>query len=180
MDMGWARRQRTNAWIGGGGTLRDPGPAYERDGTLRVGRTGGRAVGGGHQYTCRPMVRPVMLAAAVCPLVSCGPTIRPSFDSPEPAARNAAIVAAARSGDRRAVPDLVRMLDSDDPATRLLAIRTLERLTGQTFGYDHAAERRDREPAVRRWREFAAVDPARPGADGGVRGGTGAGEARHE
>lgn len=138
------------------------------------------------------MVRRVILLAAVCslvcplvcPLVSCGPTIRPSFDSPEPAARNAAIVAAARSGDRRAVPDLVRMLDSDDPATRLLAIRTLERLTGQTFGYDHAAESRDREPAVRRWREFAAGGPGRAGAgtDGAKGGGgtAGAGEARHE
>jgi HEAT repeat protein len=82
---------------------------------------------------------------------ACGPTIHPSFDSPEPAARNAAIVRAADQGDRSAIPDLVRMLDSDDPATRLLAIRTLERLEGTTLGYDHAASIPDRDQAIARW-----------------------------
>jgi len=93
------------------------------------------------------------------------------FDSPEPAARMDAILDAARRSDRSAVPDIVETLESDDPATRLLAIRTLERLTGQTFGYDYAAPRAEREIAVDRWREFAV------GERGGVRsgGGNGAG-----
>lgn len=73
------------------------------------------------------------------------------FDSPEPAARIEAAVDAADRGDRSAIPQLIGLLDSDDPATRLVAIRSLERLTGQTLGYDHAAPEADREPAIARW-----------------------------
>ena len=75
----------------------------------------------------------------------------PDFNSPEPAARNAAIVRAARDKDQSAIPDLIRMLDSDDPTTRVLAIRTLERLTGQTHGYDPEADAASRSRAVDEW-----------------------------
>ncbi|HYF15326.1 MAG TPA: HEAT repeat domain-containing protein [Phycisphaerales bacterium] len=99
-------------------------------------------------------------AAALCAslLAACGPTVDPSFDSPEPAARNAAIVEAVRSGDRAAIPDLVRMLESDDPATRVLAIRALERLTGRTLDYEATADELARAGAVRRWREHAGME----------------------
>lgn len=93
-------------------------------------------------------------------LSGCGPTIRPSFDSPEPAARNAAIVEAARKSDQSTVPDLVRMLDSDDPATRQLAIQTLEQLTGQRLGYDPTDTLTMREAAISRWRAY--VNDHRP------------------
>jgi HEAT repeat protein len=75
----------------------------------------------------------------------------PDFNSPEPAARNAAIVRAAREGEQAAIPDLVRLLDSDDPATRVLSIRTLERLTGQTLGYDPAGDAASRDRAIAEW-----------------------------
>jgi hypothetical protein len=99
----------------------------------------------------------VLLIATACMawMPACGPAIHPSFDSPEPAARNAAIVTAAGTKDPSAIPQLVRMLDSDDPATRLLAIRTLESITGETFGYDHADDRDAREPSVSRWQQYA-------------------------
>lgn len=100
----------------------------------------------------------VVLAA----LAGCGGSIKPSFDSPEPAARNAAIVHAASTGDKSAIPDLVRMLESDDPATRMLAITTLERLTGETHGYvarDRASVRRE---AVLRWQEAVGMGKDRP------------------
>lgn len=84
----------------------------------------------------------------------CGPTINPSFDSPEPAARNAAIVRAAGSQDKSAVSDLVRMLDSDDPATRLLAIVTLEGLTGERFGYEHGASEVERNESIEKWEAY--------------------------
>ncbi len=84
----------------------------------------------------------------------CGPTIDPSFDSPEPAARNAAIVRAAGQEDQKAVGDLVRMLESDDPATRLLAIVTLERLTGERFGYEHGASEVEREKSIDLWEAY--------------------------
>ena len=82
----------------------------------------------------------------------CAPTIRPDFDSPEPAARNAAIVNAAAREDRTAIPHLVRMLESDDPATRSLAISALERLTGQTHGFEAWETPLRRDEAVARWR----------------------------
>lgn len=85
-------------------------------------------------------------------LGGCGSTIRPDFESPDPAARNAAIVDAAARNDRSAVPHLVRMLESDDPATRSLAISALERLTGQTHGYEAWDTRLRREEAIARWR----------------------------
>ena len=109
-----------------------------------------------------------LIAATGC----AGPTIHPTFDSPEPAARNAAIVRAASERDQSAIPDLVRMLESDDPATRLLAISTLERLTGETHGYRASDRHSDRRAAVARWRQAIGVDivptpsgaPAVPGA----------------
>ncbi len=104
----------------------------------------------------------MLLAVA---LGACGPTIRPDFNSPEPAARNAAIVRAMADRDERAIPDLVRMLDSDDPATRLLAINALESLTGTRLGYDPAASPQARAPGVRAWADYVrGVRPEGPDA----------------
>lgn len=100
------------------------------------------------------VVRSVVLIPVLV-LSACGPAIVPDFNSPEPAARNAAIVKATAEQDAKAVPDLVRMLDSDDPATRLLAIQALERITGERLGYDPAAGNEAREPAMLRWAERA-------------------------
>lgn len=105
-------------------------------------------------------MRPAVLI--LLPLAACASTPRPDFRSVEPAARNDAIVQAARRRDHAAIPDLVRMLDADDPATRLLAITTLERLTGETLGYDYAAPERDRRRAVQAWAARAAPVPSEP------------------
>lgn len=88
-------------------------------------------------------------------LGACTAVPKPDFASPEPGARNAAIVDAAAKGDASARVQLVQMLDSDDPATRLLAISTLQRLTSQTFGYDYAQPEVKRRPAVERWAAWA-------------------------
>ena len=92
-------------------------------------------------------------AAAMC---SCGPGTIPSFESDNPAARNAAIVDAAGADDQASVPNLVRMLESEEASTRFLAIEALRRLTGETLGYDYAAEEPERRDAVERWRTFVA------------------------
>ena len=81
------------------------------------------------------------------------------FDSPEPGARLYAVAAAARTGDREAIPSLVALLESDDPAVRMLSIRTLERLTGQTLDYDHAAPEWKRRDAVGRWIDWYRSQP---------------------
>lgn len=91
------------------------------------------------------------LALALVAVAGGCATVTPSFDSVEPAARNAAIVQAAQRHDRSSVPQLVRMLRSDDPTTRVLAIRTLEQLTGQTHGYDALDTPDRRASAIERW-----------------------------
>ena len=92
--------------------------------------------------------------AAVAPLwvVSCGPSATEGgFDSANPAARMYAIEQAARQGDQTAIRDIIELLDSDDPAVRLMAITTLERLTGQTYGYRHYDSTLERREAIARW-----------------------------
>lgn len=95
-------------------------------------------------------------------LASCTQAPEADFNSPEPAARNAAIVRAASLRDEGAIPDLVRMLESDDPATRLLAITALERLTGTSLGYDHAASEPARRAGVDAWRARGRADGPQP------------------
>lgn len=73
------------------------------------------------------------------------------FDSPEPAARIDAAAKATREGDLGSLAELIRMLESSDPASRLAAIRALERLTGETMGYNHAGSLPERAEAVERW-----------------------------
>jgi hypothetical protein len=46
------------------------------------------------------------------------------------------------------------MLESDDPLERMMAIRALELMTGETHGYDYAAPEWDRRAAVDRWVEW--------------------------
>lgn len=90
------------------------------------------------------------------------------FDEADPAARLRAVREAGRAGDRRSGGTeraLVEMLDSDDPAERMLAQLALERLTGQTLGYDHAAGEAERREAVRRWVEWCREREAGAGGD---------------
>lgn len=95
----------------------------------------------------------VILALGMCGVVAsgCRPGKVEGFESPQPAARVDAILEAAARGDQGAVRDLIVMLDSDDPLTRMLAIRTLERLTGESMGYAHDAPEPQRRAAVDRW-----------------------------
>ncbi len=81
----------------------------------------------------------------------CGARVRPAFESPDPSSRLAAMVRAAERGDERAVPRLIEALDSDDPAVRMVAIASLDRLTGRTHGYEAYAPARERQAAVDRW-----------------------------
>lgn len=86
-------------------------------------------------------------------LGGCLPTESVSLQSRDPVKRMEAMVDAADDHDRGKIPGLVKLLDSDDPATRMLAIRSLEEITGETLGYDHSAPRRQRHEAVGRWVE---------------------------
>lgn len=77
------------------------------------------------------------------------------FESGNPSARVYAAERAAETGDRTAIPHLIEMLDSDDPAERFVAIGALERLTGHTLGYGYADPPAQRREAVKRWVDSA-------------------------
>ena len=113
-------------------------------------------------------------------LASCaGPGLHAGFDAPDPAARLHATVQAAAENDTTKLPQIVEDLDSDDSAVRMLSIYALERLTGETLGYNFAAPKPDRQAAVEAWRrkvgaaasDRAAVAPASSVGSSSVGGG---------
>lgn len=67
-----------------------------------------------------------------------------------------AIQEAARTHDTRAVPALIKQLESDDPAIRFYAIEALYRITGKTFDYHYYDDLDERRPAVKRWQQWLA------------------------
>ncbi len=140
--------RKKGCWQGakGGGGSR---PGRGRSGDL--GRQVARKVGGASV---------VILAAG---LVGCAdPDKNVSFAAADPASRIRAIQAAGQAEDPAAIPDLIETLDSDDPMQRMLAIRMLERMTGQTLGYDHAAPFWERNKAVERWVAWAHEEGLAP------------------
>lgn len=74
-----------------------------------------------------------------------------SFDARDPNARSRAALQAMERGDHRAIPALITMLESGDPALRLIAANSLERITGKRFGYDPTAPASEREASIKRW-----------------------------
>lgn len=83
------------------------------------------------------------------------PPRQANFDSIDPSERSAAAAQAASRRDRDAVPELIVMLDSSDPASRMLAIAALERITGERLGYSATDDRGQRNDAIRRWVRYA-------------------------
>jgi hypothetical protein len=96
-----------------------------------------------------------LLLMVLCGLsVSCRDA--PSISSSNPDRLVPAIKIAVRTGDRSAIPFMVRDLESDDSAVRMYAIDGLHRLTGQDFGYVYFADDSLRKPAVERWQRWLA------------------------
>lgn len=75
---------------------------------------------------------------------------------PDPSIKIPAYKKAVRQKDRKAERQLVKDLESDDPAVRFYAIESLERMTGQTLGYVYYEDDERRRPAVERWRSWLA------------------------
>ena len=89
----------------------------------------------------------------------CGQPAPPSLsladlESGDPAVRVQAIKWAGENGLQEAAPLLVDRLDEQDASIRFFAILALERLTGQTLGYEYAGSASSRRQAVGRWREW--------------------------
>jgi hypothetical protein len=96
--------------------------------------------------------RAALITALVAFLPGCVP-IPAGFDSPVPGARIDASVRAANERDAEAIPDLIALLDSEDPATRLIADNALEWILGRETGFDHAGTWAERRAEVERLRQ---------------------------
>lgn len=96
----------------------------------------------------------VFIVLSVLAAGCAGPSIQPGFESVDPQERTAALLDAARAGDQSATPELIVMLESSDPAERMLADGALRRLTGQDFGYRHFDPEWKRAEAADAWRRW--------------------------
>ena len=95
-----------------------------------------------------------------------GPAVITSND---PGSKIPAIKKAADARATETAPQLVRSLESDDPAVRFFAIRALQDLTGETFGYSWYADDGKREAALKQWKSWLAGN----GNGGGEKNGAG-------
>jgi hypothetical protein len=78
----------------------------------------------------------------------------PSVVSKDPGAKIPAIKKAASAHDSQTAQQLVKDLDSQDSAVRFYAIRGLQSLTGETFGYVWYADEKTRETATDKWKKW--------------------------
>ena len=102
---------------------------------------------GGHVVTA--------LAWFLTSSAGCGPSPEKKLTNPDPSGKIPAIKRAGRTHDLRAAPQLVKDLESDDPAVRFYAIEALKRLNqGDTLNYRFYDDADQREPAVASWREW--------------------------
>jgi hypothetical protein len=74
--------------------------------------------------------------------------------NPDASVKMKAIKKSAESKDMSQVREIVKELESDDPAVRFFAISGLEKLTGQTFGYQYFADEDKRALAVGKWKAW--------------------------
>jgi len=103
----------------------------------------------------RGFVTLLVVVAAAAPLAGCsGPAPEKAVTNPDPAGKIPAYKEAVRAHDRKAVRQMVKDLDSDDPAVRLFAIEGLRRLTGETFDYKYYDDEHTRRPALKRWQAW--------------------------
>ena len=97
-------------------------------------------------------------AVVLAPLAGCGRgRVKPVIGSRDPSEKIPGIVQAVRKRDLPKARYMVKALSSDDPAVRMFAIGGLERLTGETFGYNYYDDEDAREPAVKRWQQWLAA-----------------------
>lgn len=97
-------------------------------------------------------LRSGVVATALAAIVGCASSRNTQLTSSYPLDRVQAAVRAADAGDSEAVDRLVTLLEDNDSAVRMYAIRALERLCGQTYGYRYYAAELERAEAVARWR----------------------------
>lgn len=126
----------------------------------------------------RPAISRLAVSRVIC-LIGLGWTLsgcvepRPPLrvSSPDVEIKVLAIGKAVREKDLSVVGQLIKDLDSDDPAVRFFAINGLRRLTGQQFGYEYYLDRAARQESLLKWQEWHARWQADQAASGGTTGG---------
>jgi hypothetical protein len=96
----------------------------------------------------------VFVCCAMLCLVSCIPREPINIKSHDPSLKIPAIKQEVAKKDTADVGQMVKDLDSDDPAVRFYSVEGLRRLTGDTFGYHYYDDEDVRRPAVKRWQEW--------------------------
>lgn len=93
--------------------------------------------------------------AAISGCSGAGPQVKSLTDS-DPASKIPAIKQKVRQKDLKSAEQLIKDLESDDPAVRFYAIEGLRRLTGETYGYHYYESDDERKPATLKWQEWLA------------------------
>jgi len=107
------------------------------------------------------MTKHIRLILLLFPTIGgCFSPEKPSLASNDPALKIPAMKEVAREHDEKALKQLVKDLDSDDPAVRFYAIRTLKEITGESFDYRYYEDDLERLPALKRWQEWLATRKA--------------------
>ena len=96
----------------------------------------------------------VVIAVALLAGACNGPAPVRSVNNPDPLGKIPAFKDAVRDRDRQAARQMVKDLDSTDPAVRMFASIGLRRLTGQSFGYKYYDDEPQRLPAIKRWQAW--------------------------
>jgi hypothetical protein len=87
-------------------------------------------------------------------LAGCSTPEKPSLTSNDPSLSIPAMEQASHNHDKSAIPQLIKNLDSDDPAVRFYAITSLKEITGKTFDYRYYDDETARLPALKRWQQW--------------------------
>ena len=103
----------------------------------------------------RSATRPILIAALL--LCGCFGREKPFLKSKDPSLKIPAIKMAVSAHDLNACAELVKDLDSDDPAVRFYAIEGLQKLTGESFSYRYYDDEIARKPALARWKAWLAA-----------------------
>jgi len=110
------------------------------------------------------MIRSTLSLVLLLTLGGCFAPNKPSLTSDDPSLKIPAIRQSALAHDEGAIKQLVKDLDSDDPAVRFYAIHGLSEITGNTFDYRYYDDEIERKPALKRWQEWLMQRGTKPAA----------------
>ena len=97
------------------------------------------------------------LAAVVLLLLGCGGprlTWQQKMNSSAGVERAQAVMTVGQKNMWTAIPQVIRRLEDDDVAVRVLADETLRSMTGKDFGYSAYAGEAERREAAARWQNW--------------------------